>query len=60
MSIDKFLRYLDICNRVLKTVQSEAFVTVKDHNEDFAVNIKVRLINPAKPDWRKVATKKLD
>ena len=39
---------LDISNRVLKTVPREAFVTVKDHKENFAVNPNVRLINPAK------------
>ena len=51
---------LDISNRVLKTVPREAFVTVKDHKEDFAVNPNVRLINPAKQDLGKVAMKKLD
>ena len=39
------------------TTTREAFVTLKDHKEDFATNPKVRLINPCKPEVGKVALK---
>ena len=39
------------------TTPREAFVTLKDHKEDFATNPKVRLINPCKPEVGKVALK---
>ena len=51
---------LDIADRMFKTVPREAFITLKDHKEDFDVNPKVRLLQPTKPDIGKVAMKILD
>ena len=39
---------LDIADRVEVMSQSLAFVTIKDHKENFETNTKCRLINPAK------------
>ena len=51
---------LDIADRMFKTVPREAFITLKDHKEDFDVNPKVRLLQPTKPDIGRVAMKILD
>ena len=48
---------LEIDNRVYSLTCSDAFVTVKDHKENFENNTKCRLINPAKPDLGKVSKK---
>ena len=41
---------LEIADRMYKTTPREAFLTLKDHKEDFQENPKVRLINPTKPE----------
>ena len=51
---------LGIEERVFKTIPREAFITVKDHKEDFPNNIKCRLINLAKPDIGKVSKQILE
>ena len=51
---------LEIQERVFKTIPREAFITVKDHKEDFPNNMKCRLINPAKPDTGKISKKILE
>ena len=51
---------LDIADIMFKTVPREAFITLKDHKEDFDVNPKVRLLQPTKPDIGRVAMKILD
>ena len=48
---------LEIQERVFKTIPREAFITVKDHKDDFPNNMKCRLINPAKPDTGKISKK---
>ena len=45
---------------MFSTTPREAFITLKDHKEDFDTNPKVRLINPCKPEVGKVAMKILD
>ena len=40
-------RELGIEDRVMKFCESEAFITYKDHKEDFNLRQKVRLINPS-------------
>jgi len=45
---------------VFKTTPREAFITLKDHKEDFEVNPKVRLLNPGKPEIGRPAMKILD
>ena len=51
---------LEIADRMFITTPREAFLTLKDHKEDFQENPKVRLINPTKPDIGKVAKKYLE
>ncbi len=63
-SINEELR--DICehfsigNRINTMTKKNAFVTIKDHKEDFPSNLKCRLINPAKSDLGKVSKIVLD
>jgi hypothetical protein len=40
--------YLSIGNRIETMATKEAFVTIKDHKDNFEVNPTYRLINPAK------------
>ena len=56
----KVARDLDIADRIFKTTPREAFITLKDHKEDFEVNPKVRLLNPGKPEIGRPAMKILD
>ena len=46
---------LDIADKVECMAKTEAFVTLKDHKEDFNSNPKCRLINPAKSEIGKVS-----
>ena len=43
----KICKELEIDDRVMKFCESEAFITYKDHKEDFNLRPKVRLINPS-------------
>ena len=49
------VRDLDIADRVFKTVDREAFVTLKDHKENFDNNPKCRLLNPTKGEIGKIS-----
>ena len=51
---------LDIDDRVHRTTEREAFITIKDHKPNFRNNTKCRLINPAKPELGKVSKKILE
>ena len=51
---------LKIADRMFVTTPREAYITLKDHKEDFQENPKVRLINATKPDLGKVAKKILE
>ena len=51
---------LGIADRMFKTTAREAFVTIKDHKEDFETNPKLRLLNPAKHEPGRVAMQILD
>ena len=46
---------LNIDGRVECMAKSEAFISLKDHKEDFNINPKCRLINPAKSEIGKVS-----
>ena len=46
---------LDIEDRVFKTSDREAFVTLKDHKPNFSNNAKSRLLNPRKPELGRVS-----
>jgi hypothetical protein len=51
---------LNISDRIDQTAQKEAFITLKDHKENFETNQKCRLINPTKSDIGKVSKIMLD
>ena len=51
---------LSISDRIETMTRKEAFVTVKDHKENFKTNPKYRLINPAKSALGKVSKVILD
>ena len=51
---------LEVADRMFTTTPRQAFLTLKDHKEDFSTNPKVRLINPTKPEVGRVAMKILD
>ena len=53
----KITEELDIDDRVFKTTKRQAFVTIKDHKENFRTNTKCRLLNPTKPELGKISKK---
>jgi hypothetical protein len=46
---------LDIGNRIEQMKKREAFISLKDHKENFENNLKCRLINPAKSESGKLS-----
>ena len=46
----KIAKDLELENRIEKMQESECYITVKDHKEDFPHKISCRLINPSKSD----------
>lgn len=51
---------LNISERIDKTSERQAFITLKDHKESFATNTKCRLINPTKTELGRVSKIMLD
>ena len=51
---------LEMSDRVEKMAQRQAFISLKDHNENFQNNPKCRLINPAKNNLELVSKQILD
>ena len=51
---------LELADRIHISAKTEAFVTLKDHKENFSQNPKVRLINPNKSQLGKISKSKLD
>ena len=51
---------LNIGNRIHAMAQTEAFITLKDHKDNFESNPKCRLINPAKSELGRVSKIILD
>ena len=52
--------HLNIANRVEPMAQTTAFISLKDHKENFNNNPQCRLINPAKSNLGKVSKMILD
>ena len=52
--------HLSIGNRIDRMPKQNAFVTVKDHKENFPINLNCHLINPAKSELGKVSKIILD
>ena len=53
----EIVRKLELEDRVFKTSERQAFITAKDHKEDFANSPKFRLISPSKPELGRIAKK---
>ena len=53
-------KLLDIEDRVHKTSKKEAFITNKDHKDNFKNNPQCRLINPTKQELGKAAKKVIE
>ena len=53
----EIFRKLELEDRVFKTSERQAFITAKDHKEDFANAPKFRLISPTKPELGRIAKK---
>ena len=56
----KFARSLDIGDRMESHSQANAFLTIKDHKEDFPNTVKCRVINPACNNLGEVSKRVLD
>ena len=63
-SIDKeayaYAKELDLDDRMQRLQTSEAYITVKDHKENFNASPTFRLINPSKTDFGRVSKQLLD
>ena len=53
-------RFLEVAVRINCMTKKEAFITLKDHKENFASNSPCRLINPAKSEIGKIPKTILD
>ena len=51
---------LELEDRIVKMQESESYITIKDHKEDFPNKLSCRLINPSKSDIGKVSKQILD
>ena len=56
----KIAEKLDLDSRIEQLAPKEAYITLKDHKDDFANNPKCRLINPAKSELGIVSKKYLE
>lgn len=59
-NFDKITEELNISDRISETVKKPAFVTIKDHKDNFLTKPSCRLINPAKTETGKVSKQFLD
>jgi len=58
--LKKICSDISISDRIETITKREAFVTVKDHEENFEISPKYRLINPVKSELGKVSKVILD
>jgi len=56
----KLAEGLDLDTRINTTIEKTAYITIKDHKDNFQNNTQCRLINPAKPELGKVSKSILD
>ena len=56
----KIVSDLGLEERVFKTTPRSAFLSIKDHKDDFVNNTKCRLINPTKPEIGRISKKILE
>ena len=50
---------LDLDDRVFATQKKDAYITIKDHKENYLNDTKCRLLNPTKPELGKISKKKV-
>ena len=55
LDVKKIAQKLEIDDRVEKMLETEAFLTIKDHKEGFPHTLSFRLINPSKSDIGKIS-----
>ena len=60
MEVRDIARSLEVADRMNCMAKKEAFITLKDHKENFASNLPCRLINPAKSEMGKISKRILD
>ena len=60
LDVKKIAQKLEIDDRVEKMLETEAFLTIKDHKEGFPHTLSFRLINPSKSDIGKISKSLLD
>ena len=58
--LQRIATQLNIQDRISPMAENRAFITLKDHKENFATNPSCRLINPAKTEMGKVSKSILD
>ena len=56
----EIVKTLEVNERVFKTIPRAAFITLKDHKENFQQNPQVRLLNPRKCEIGKISKKILE
>ena len=54
-SAKKIGNRLDLEDKIEKLQESESYITIKDHKDDFPHKISFRLINPSKSDIGKIS-----
>ena len=54
------VKALDLEDRIMKTAEKQAYITMKDHKENFINHPTCRLINPTKPEIGKISKFLLD
>ena len=60
LDVKKIAQKLEINDTVEKMLETEAFLTIKDHKEGFPHTLSFRLINPSKSDIGKISKSLLD
>ena len=55
MASKQILKSIEILNRIEINEENNCFFTLKDHNDNFANNPQVRLINPAKNELGRIS-----
>ena len=56
----KIAKKLQIDDRVEKMQEAEAFITIKDHKDNFPHNLSFHLINPSKTDIGKIQSQPME
>ena len=60
LTAKKITEKLPISDRIDKMLETDAYITIKDHKEDFQKKVSCRLINPSKSSIGKISKMILD